>query len=100
MTGPDEHEHVWCLYHGQGHGPDQWGDLCRAGGDPRGDEAFTRRYETFQAAWKTADDTDRQRRRRPWRWLKRATVCWWRHRIRKVGDGAYLSHQCWACTGR
>ncbi len=56
---------------------DDWGDL-------------------FGLAWDAADDVT-VRQRRPAAWLKRVTVCWWRHRTRHMGPGVYLAHSCWAC---
>lgn len=63
------------------------------------DDDFFARFRGFQQAWELADDADRALRARRRRgWLKRVTVCWWRHRTRKVGDGMYVSHACWACA--
>jgi len=33
-------------------------------------------------------------------WLTRLTVCWWKHRTRRVAPGIYLSTRCRACTRR
>lgn len=64
------------------------------------DDDFTDRYQFFREAWQAADGDDRRiRARRRAGWLKRVTVCWWKHRTRRLADGMYVSHGCWACAG-
>jgi len=64
------------------------------------DDGFDQQYRIFQEAWDLVADAERDARARRRRagWWKRVTVCWWRHRTRKLGDGLYVSHGCWACA--
>lgn len=101
MTAADEfpvggYPDGWCFHHERVHQwLTEWGDQCQGAADLD----FDQRYLLFQQAWRDAERDDRDRRRRRWRWVKRVTVCWWRHRTRKVGDGTYLSTSCRACSG-
>lgn len=67
----------WCEHHGRGHDPGEWvSPLCWA--------------------W---DHAEPRRPARPlWCWVKRLTVCWWKHRTRQVFPGVFVSTACRCCT--
>jgi hypothetical protein len=58
------------------------------------DDQFARQHLRYVAAWAISDLDDARRRGR----LKRALVCWWAHRARRLGPGTYRSVSCWACV--
>jgi len=93
--GPGGYPPGWCFHHECVHGPMEWSDLCQSPDDVE----FQNRHARLQELYELAEQVDRERKRRPWRWLKVATVCWWKHGTRKV-PGGWLSNWCWACTGR
>jgi hypothetical protein len=78
---PHDYPTGWCFHHEQVHGPMEWSDGCQS---PEDDE-FTRQYQRFQQGWEAVEASER-------------TVCWWKHRPRTLGDGAYRSPSCWACA--
>lgn len=59
----------------------------------RDDDAFMEWLEWF---FESQAEDRQPRRPRLW-WLKRITVCWWKHRTRKLGPGVYHSSDCRAC---
>jgi len=95
--GPGGYPPGWCFHHECVHGPMEWSDLCQSPDDTHAQ--FMDRHRRFQAIWEAADQADRARKRRWWRWPKVLFVCWWKHRTRRVGPHEWLSHYCWACTG-
>ncbi len=92
---PYDYPPDWCLHHERIHGPMDWGGGCRT----IDDLAFEQQHEQFQQTWRQVEASERELRW--WRhragWLKRLTVCWWKHRTRKIADGD-LSRSCWACA--
>jgi hypothetical protein len=95
--GPDDRPPNWCHLHRCEHTPAQWSRLCDP---PDGHDQFAARWRRFSEAWDTADQEDRARRGWLARELKWWTVCLWKHRFRRLGDGMYVTNSCWACTGR
>lgn len=72
----------WCVFHEQVHEYEVFGPQCQVFGERPQLRPGPGRAGPGLAVW-----------------VKRLTVCWWKHRARLVGPGAYLSTGCRACSG-
>lgn len=93
---PHDYPDGWCHQHEELHAPMDWTGDCERVGDAE----FDRQHQRFQQAWQQAERSERDLRL--WRWragrFKRFTVCWWKHRTRRLDVDVYVSSSCWACA--